>query len=142
VKRLSIRILVALSLCVALAAFASTPIHRDENDSPVLPAVALEQAALYRLEVALAVFYGELLLITPVYSGLIGGRLPIEISARGAKFAEEADQSAELTRAAIGKLKQATDSLSEDLSVVTLEIERLDELLTADKTKRRVGSMP
>lgn len=108
----------------------------------MLPAVALEQAALYRLEVALAVFYGELLLITPVYSGLIGGRLPIEISPRGAKFAEEADQSAELTKAAIRKLEQATELLSEDLTVVTLEVERLDELLTVDNTERKVGSMP
>jgi hypothetical protein len=55
VKRLSIRILVALVICLAIAAFALTPIPVDVNDDPVLPAVALEQVALYRLEVALMI---------------------------------------------------------------------------------------
>jgi len=37
-----------------------------------------------------------LLLITPTFSALLNGRLPIEISTRGAKFAEDAGQSTEL----------------------------------------------
>ena len=65
----------------------------------------LEQAALYRLEVALAVFYGCLLLATPAYSGLVRGRLPTEISTRGAKFADEADQTVEQDEAAIKELR-------------------------------------
>jgi hypothetical protein len=83
-----IRIFVGAALCAALIASASVPVPVD------LPAISFHQAALYRLEVALLVFYGGLLLITPAFSGLIRGRLPTEISARGAKFSEEADRSA------------------------------------------------
>lgn len=94
-----IRAFVGTALCAALIAGTATPIPQD------LPAIAFQQAGLYRLEVALLVFYGSLLLITPAFSGLIRGRLPIEISTRGAKFAEEADQSDELVEAAIQELK-------------------------------------
>jgi hypothetical protein len=45
-------------------------------------------------------------LITPAFSGLIRGQLPIEISTRGAKFADEADRSTLANEAAIDKLKK------------------------------------
>lgn len=80
-SRTLVRILIGAALSLALAA-ALFPLPED------LPAVALGQTGLYRLEVALAAFYGLLLLVTPVYAGLAAGRLPIEISTRGAKFAE------------------------------------------------------
>jgi hypothetical protein len=140
VKRLSIRILVALALCAALAAFAAAPIPVDAREVPALPAVALEQPALYRLEVALGVFYGGLLLITPAFSGLVIGRLPIEISARGAKFAEEADQSAAVTKAAINELKETSRRLSEDLTAATVSIKRLNEMSERDNTQPEVVS--
>lgn len=138
-RRFSIRLLVALVACAALAASASVPIPVDAREVPAIPAVALEQPALYRLEVALLVFYGGLLLITPAFSGLVSGRLPIELSARGAKFAEEADQSSEATEAAIRNLEETTEILSERLSAANLEIKRLDELLR-DNTKPKVDS--
>lgn len=137
-KRLSIRILVALAVCAALAAFVSVPISVDASDHPVLPAVALEQVLLYRLEVALMVFYGGLLLITPAYSGLVGGRLPIEISARGARFAEDANQSAELTDRTIKELRQVTNALAEGLIAARLEIELLKEAID-DNTQPAVA---
>lgn len=93
------RAFVGTALCAALAACALAPVPED------LPAVASRQAGLYRLEVALLVFYGGLLLITPAFSGLIWGRLPTEISTRGAKFAEEANQSDKLVEAAIRQLE-------------------------------------
>ncbi len=71
------------------------------------------------------VFYGALLLVTPVFSGLARGRLPIEISTRGAKFAEEADQSTELTRAAVEKLENATTRLAQEQVKANAEIQRL-----------------
>src|SRR3954462_9041465 len=94
VERLFIRILVAIALALALAAFSLTPVPQDHFGNPHLPAPALEQAVLYRLEVALLVFYGCLLLVTPAFSGFLRGRLPIEIPTRGAKFAAEADETA------------------------------------------------
>lgn len=114
-----IRILIGAALCVALVAAASAP--RPET----LPAIAFEQVGLYRLEVALLVFYGGLLIVTPAFSGLIQGRLPIEISTRGARFAEEADQSTESNEAAIRKLEQTASSLTDDLTEAKAEIEEL-----------------
>jgi hypothetical protein len=138
VKRLSIRVIVALVICLGIAAFALTPIPVDANDDPVLPAVALEQVVLYRLEVALMVFYGGLLLITPAFSGLIDGRLPIEISARGARFAERADRSVDSTEWALRDLEQATADLGEALSRATSEI----KLLKRAADDKRQPSVP
>ncbi len=119
-----IRLFVGAALCAALIACAVAPVPED------LPAVALRQAGLYRLEIALIVFYGALLLITPAFSGLIRGRLPIEISTRGAKFAEETDQSAQLNETAIQELKQATSDLTDNLADAKTEIDELREQVT------------
>jgi hypothetical protein len=114
-----VRVLVGAALCVALAACAALPVPED------LPAMALEQAALYRLEVALAAFYGCLLVATPAYSGLVLGRLPIEISTRGAKFAGEADQTVERDEATIRKLERGIAELDAGLSDAQIDIDLL-----------------
>jgi hypothetical protein len=139
VKRLSIRILVALALAAALLAFVSVPIPTDEGGTSTLPAVALKQTGLYRLEVALAVFYGGLLLITPAFAGLVGGRLPIEISARGARFAERAGQTVESTEKALQALERTTADRSAGLDAVNVEIELLNQAID-DSRKRSVPS--
>jgi hypothetical protein len=118
------------------------PVPRDAKGDLALPAVAFEQVGLYRLEVALLVFYGGLLLITPAFSGLIWGRLPTEISARGAKFAEGADRSAALNEAKIEELKRTTSALTEGLATVHLEIERLRHMEESDSTQPAVDSKP
>ncbi|HEX5984423.1 MAG TPA: hypothetical protein VFY69_09480 [Solirubrobacterales bacterium] len=116
-ERNLVRIFVAVALCGALVACASVPVPED------LPAIAFRQTGLYRLEVALLVFYGGLLLVTPVISGLIRGRLPTEISTRGAKFAEEV-QSDELTEAALRRLRRTVDRLADRVTAVEGEIDR------------------
>jgi len=116
-----IRVLTGAALCTALATCAVAP--TPEN----LPAVAFGQVGLYRLEIALMVFYGVLLLLTPTYSGLAKGRLPVEISTRGAKFADDMDQQAKLAVAAIDRLEQATAYLAEELGTANEEIKRLQE---------------
>ncbi|HVD40468.1 MAG TPA: hypothetical protein VNC16_05640 [Solirubrobacterales bacterium] len=90
-----------------------------------MPALAFQQTGLYRLEIALLVFYGSLLIITPALSGLAWGRLPTEISTRGAKFAEKADRSAELDEAEIKKLELALKKLADGLGEVRIEIHQL-----------------
>ena len=92
-----------------------------------LPAVAFGQVSLYRLQVTLLVFYGGLLLITPAFSGLIHGRLPIEISARGAKFAEETVYADGKTEAKFDELQQKANDLTEGLDIANIEISRLKE---------------
>jgi len=127
VERLFIRILVAVALCLALLAFVLAPVPVDPRGNPDLPAPAFEQVDLYRLEVALLVFYGYLLLVTPAFSGLLRGRLPIEISTRGAKFAAEADEAAVENEAAIRALERTTRQLTQGLKGAQIEIESLQE---------------
>lgn len=119
-----IRVLTGTALGMALVACLAAPV--PEN----LPAIALHQPALYRMEIALLVFYGDLLLITPAFFGLIGGRLPLEISTRGAKFAADANDAAEADRAAIRKLERTTEDLVVGLSEVDIEIEKLKAEVT------------
>jgi hypothetical protein len=128
------------ALAAALLSCAAVPIPRDPQGDPALPAVAFEQVGLYRLEVGLLVFYGGLLMITPAYAGLTQGRLPIEISTRGAKFTEETSEAAERTEAAVQELKQTTVALAERLTTAHLKIERLREEKGSDSTQPEVDS--
>jgi len=132
-ERILVRILIGAALCAAILSAALAP-------ASALPAVALGQLWLYRLELALLAFYGCLLLITPAFSGLIRSRLPIEISTRGAKFAEETDRSAELTNARIDGLERATDAHAEAVTTTRAEIEQLKREIVGDSTKRKVDS--
>lgn len=132
-QRTFVRILIGAALSAAFVTAALAP-------ASALPAVALGQIWLYRLEVSLLAFYGCLLLITPAFSGLIRGRLPIEISTRGARFAEEADQSAQLTEAKIKALKGTVDALAEGLTTAHAEIEQLRESAVEDNEQRKVDS--
>jgi hypothetical protein len=120
-------------LCAAFVTCVAVPVPED------LPAVTFRQAGLYRLEVALLVFYGGLLFVTPAFSGLIRGRLPIEISTRGAKFAEEDKRSAELTDAKVDELEKATDALAERLITAHNEIEQLRKVTTRDSSQQGIG---
>lgn len=129
-----IRILVGTALCAALTTGIAAPIPED------LPATAFRQAGLYRLEVALLVFYGVLLLITPAFSGLLRGRLPIEISTRGAKFAEEDGRSTELDEVAIRKLEGDIADLAQALANTEIETKRLSKVAGSDKRQQGVGS--
>jgi hypothetical protein len=112
------------------------PVPLDAHGDPELPALAFGQEGLYRLEVALLVFYGSLLLITPAFSGLARGRLPIEISARGAKFAEGADSSTESTRAALEELEQTAAHLIDELARANIEIRKLKKRMDDDNEFR------
>ncbi|HEY5943068.1 MAG TPA: hypothetical protein VIT89_09435 [Solirubrobacterales bacterium] len=113
------------TLCAALMIAVLIPLPEDAGGNTTLPTTALGQAGLYRLEVALLAFYGVLLLATPSFLGLARGRLPTEISVRGAKFEEKADQSAQMTEARIKELKVRTNDLADELAVATIEIDRL-----------------
>jgi len=134
VERAFVRVLVASALCLALLAFALTPVPVN------LPAPAFEQTGLYRLEVSLLVFYGALLLVTPALAGLIRGRLPTEISTRGAKFADETDRSAERNDAEIKRLQGTTNDLAANLAATRLELAHLKKSAGSDSTQPSVAS--
>jgi len=137
IERLCIRVLIAAALCLAVAAFLFVPLPMNSRGNLALPAVALQQAGLYRLEVALLVFYGGLLLVTPAFSGLVRGRLPAEISTRGARFADEAGFSLVRNEAAIKKLERTTSNLKEEAAETRIDIERLERLLPVTSHSER-----
>lgn len=139
-EHLFVRILVAVVLCTSLIGFAIAPIPLDADGNPDLPAPALEQTALYRMEVALLIFYGDLLLITPALLGLLHGRLPIEISTRGAKFAERSERWTELDEAVVKKLEATTDDLAQGLADANFEIDRLGKIAGEDSKHPEVDS--
>lgn len=114
----------------------------DADGNPDLPAPAFEQPGLYRMEVALLVFYGGLLLATPALTGLLRGRLPTEISTRGAKFAEGTNRSTELDEAAVKKLEATTEDLAQGLMEVNLKMDLLNEIAGSDSTQPEVDSKP
>ena len=132
-ERTLIRILIGVSLLVATVIAALAPA------SP-LPAIAFGQAWIYRLEVSLLAFYACLLLITPSFSGLIRGRLPIEISTRGARFAEETSRYAVLDEEAIRELEGTISILSQAIAKAQIDIGQLQEIVSADNTQRKVDS--
>jgi hypothetical protein len=135
-----VRILVAADLACALLASALAPIPSDIDGHSALPAIALGQAGLYRVEVALLIFYSGLLLLTPTFSGIVKGRLPVEVSARGAKFAEDADQSADITQEAIERLERAAELHWREFAAVEIKVERLEAATERDTTQPEVNS--
>jgi hypothetical protein len=98
--------LATVALFVASAAIALTA------PAPVdLPAVALGQTTVYRLEILLALVYGGLLLLTPLFQGAIHGHLPIELSHRGARWPEQPEKALELAEEKVARLEAERDKL-------------------------------
>jgi hypothetical protein len=91
-ERKLIRFLVAAIVIATVLAVILVPVPEDSEGNPDLPAVALHDERLFYGEVAFLVFYGSLLLLTPAFAGVFRGRLPTEISTRGAKYEEEVKQ--------------------------------------------------
>jgi len=85
-------------------------------------------------------FYGALLLVTPIFAGLVRGRLPIEISTRGAKFAAETDESAAQNETAIKDLEGTAEQLAQRLEEAQIEIASLKDFFESDGTQREVDS--
>ena len=92
---------------------------------PDLPSIALGQESIYRIEIFLAVFYGGLLIATPAYRGLVSGRLPIEVSTRGAKFAEDAADSIEETQKLVEELRERLRKSEATVARTRLNVDQL-----------------
>jgi hypothetical protein len=133
-ERQAVRSLVVVLGILAALAFILVPVPQNGSGMDELPAVALGQISLYRLEVALVAFYGGLLLITPVMAALARGRLPTEISAKGAKFADEVQETAKITQE---KLDQQATQIAE-LESSGLEARlHIDQLAQKTETELR-----
>ena len=121
-ERWIVRVLVgALFLAAGLFAVQFS-IKQHEH----LPSVALNQPSIYRVEVGLAVVYGGLLLLTPLFFGLVQGKLPVEISHRGAKWQEAANDTIEKLTTSVQTLQQESTDLRAKLVEQELQIRGLD----------------
>jgi hypothetical protein len=128
-------IIVALLVAaIGVSATVRIPTRASGSDQIVdLPDVALGQPAIYRLELFLMAFYGGLLIATPVYRAVIDGHLPIEISARGAKFAEE-------TAGSINRIETTVDELRDRLLETEVKTTRND--VNIDQLAEEIRTRP
>jgi hypothetical protein len=84
-ERAAVRIVVPFAF-VSAALVATFVAYR--TDRP--PGVAFENHLIFGGELLLLGFYGMLLVLVPLVRAIGGGELPIELTARGARFAEKA----------------------------------------------------
>jgi hypothetical protein len=119
--KLMVRAVIAALFAGAALFAAAFSIHSHER----LPGIALGQPFVCRVEVYLAIVYGGLLLLTPLFYGLLQGRLPIEISHRGARWQEAANETIDGLSASVRTLQQDSTDLRVRLVQQQLEIQRL-----------------
>jgi hypothetical protein len=114
---------------VAVAAAVSAVLALIADTEP-LPRVALGQTYLYKLEVLLLIFYGLLLLATPLLQGVLNGRLPTEITARGAKYdPEEVSASLKDAEGRVTEIEGALRSTTGETFSLRAELARLEQRL-------------
>lgn len=120
IVRIAVGVLISVS--VYFATIFAIPHHAH------LPSVALGQPLIYRIEICLAIAYGGLLLLTPLFHGVLRGALPIEIGQGGAKW----PQAASAANTALDELDASVKTLQHDSTdllsrVVALELAKSPE---------------
>jgi hypothetical protein len=88
-----------------------------------LPAVALDSRELLWAERTLVFFYGFLLFFVPILRA-VRGELPVELSTRGARYAEASQEAIEELKR---RLTEAEDLLDETVEVVDEFAERVTD---------------
>ncbi len=131
-ERKLIRLLVAAVVIATVLACVLIPTPEDAKGNPDPPAVALKDEGLFRVEVALLVFYGGLLLLTPAFAGIFKGRLPSEISTRGAKYEEEVKERAETSDKVVDEHGDEIADLKAEFDVA---LAKINTLALATKTE-------
>ncbi|HLM86347.1 MAG TPA: hypothetical protein VK272_09185 [Solirubrobacteraceae bacterium] len=114
----------ALFLASGLFACLFT-ISKDAAGHDKLPSVALGQAPMFRIEIALAVVYSGLLLFTPLFYGLAQGLPPNEISPRGAKWPAAATETLQGFERSLDTLRSDSTDLRARLVEQQLEMDRV-----------------
>jgi glutathione S-transferase len=116
----AIRFVIPAAALVAVAIGIALP----TPDS--LPQVALGSRELLWLERSLVFFYGFLLLFVPLLRAL-AGELPIELTARGARYAEASERALEELDARLSEAERLLDETLEFVdSMAELESDRDD----------------
>ncbi len=108
-ERAAVRIVVPFAF-VSAASVATFVAYR--TDRP--PGVAFENHLIFGGELLLLGFYGMLLVLLPLVRAIGGGELPIELTARGARFAEKAaEDSLRANREVFERLRSLEVDLAE-----------------------------
>jgi hypothetical protein len=84
-ERAAVRIVVPFAF-VSAGLVATFVAYRADRP----PAVAFENRLVFAGELLVLTFYGVLLVLVPLVRAIAGGELPIELNARGARYAEGA----------------------------------------------------
>jgi hypothetical protein len=108
-ERAAVRIVVPFAF-VSAALVATFVAYR--TDRP--PGVAFENHLIFGGELLLLGFYGMLLVLVPLVRAIASGELPIELTARGARFSERMVEESALTNQDIA---ERVGSLEQDLSI-------------------------
>jgi hypothetical protein len=114
-ERAAVRIVVPFAF-VSAAMVARLVAYR--TDRP--PGVAFENHLIFGGELLLLGFYGMLLVLVPLVRAIGGGELPIELTARGARFAESV---AEVSVATNQEIAGRVDSLEGAMADQEVEID-------------------
>ena len=104
----------AIRSAIPIAALAAVALGIALPVPDELPSLALGRREVLWLERTLVLFYGFLLLFVPVLRSL-EGILPIELSARGARYAEASDAALEELKARIDETDEILDDTIESL---------------------------
>lgn len=88
-ERAAVRIVVPFAF-VSAGLVATFVAYRADRP----PAVAFDNRLVFAGELLVLTFYGVLLVLVPLVRAIAGGELPIELNARGARFAEAGAEEA------------------------------------------------
>lgn len=107
-ERAIVRFGIPTLLLASAAGAILVSLHTTKSE---IPGFAFGSHVVLMVQLTLLFFYGALLLVLPLVRAVSGGELPIELSMRGARFAE-----AKLTLAneeTLERLERAEESLAE-----------------------------
>jgi hypothetical protein len=129
-ERAAVRLIVPLAFVVAGVTAALVAYQTDQS-----PAVAFENHLIFAGELFLLTFYGVLLILVPLVRAMASGELPIELTARGARFSERAGEGALAANEQFVRwIKKIEDSLTE---LERREVERdrgsVENLITIER---------
>lgn len=121
---------------IAVLGFASLSFAVLADAPDRLPSVALGQELMYRLELLLGSLFSGLLVATPLLQGVINGRLPTEITARGAKYdPEEVSQGLAALEDRISQIEAAVTKTGGEALALRADVEVLKERLPSGEDR-------
>ena len=117
----------AIRIGIPAAALAALVLGLALPTPDDLPSLALGSRELLWAERTLVFFYGFLLFLVPILKAL-GGELPIELSTRGARYAEASDTALEELKARIDENEELLDDTIESLDTIATRLQEEAEL--------------